>query len=56
MEWVVIGLVAIAALIFNLINVFQSISSPGGIFGVVVATILLGISAVLMEQHRGKSN
>jgi len=51
MDWVVIGLVAIAALIFNVINVLQLIPSPVGTFWAVVATILLGVSAVLMERH-----
>ena len=52
MEWVVIGLVAIAALIFNVINVLQLIASPAGIFWAVVATILLGVSAVLTVLYR----
>ena len=53
MDWVVIGLVAIAALISVVVSLFQpGALSPAGIFWVVVATILLlGVSAVLMERH-----
>ena len=52
MDWVVIGFVAIAALISVVVSLFQpGALSPAGIFFVVVATILLGVSAVLMERH-----
>ncbi|GAG04322.1 unnamed protein product [marine sediment metagenome] len=54
MAWVVIGFIVIAALIFNLINVFADVTSPAGTFWAVVATILLGISAVLMVLYREK--